>query len=86
MDLSINYDFFSNFLNLYSNPYPKIKNFFLYFKLSNSKFVRDLQNTQTQNPNTKKIVNPNPDLNLLVLLGAHVCFRSKIRIEINNIP
>jgi len=27
-----------SFLNVYSNPYPKI----LYFKLSNSKFARDL--------------------------------------------
>jgi len=47
-------------------------NFFLYFKLSNSKFARDLQNAQTLNPNTQKIENPNPDLNLLVLLGAYV--------------
>ena len=69
MDLSINFDFLSYFLNLYSNPCPKIK-FFFYFKLSNSKFARDLQNTQTQNPNTQKIENPN--LELLVLLGACV--------------
>ncbi len=27
MDLSINFDFFDNFLNLYSNPYPIIKKF-----------------------------------------------------------
>jgi len=47
MDLSINFDFFSNFLNLYSNLKIK-KIFFLHFKLSNSKFARYLQNTQTQ--------------------------------------
>ena len=40
--------FFTNFLNLCSNPYPKIKKFCLYFKLSNSKFARDLHTTQTQ--------------------------------------
>jgi len=34
---------------------------FFYFKLSNSKFARDLQNTQTQTPNTQKIEKPNPD-------------------------
>ena len=39
----------------------KNKNFFSYFKLSYSKFARDLQKTQTQNPNTQKIENPNPD-------------------------
>jgi len=31
-----------------------------------------LQNTQTQNPDTQKIENPNPDLNIWVLLGAYV--------------
>ena len=38
---------------------PKNLNFCLYFKLSNSKFVKDLQNTQTQtqNPNTQKLKN-----------------------------
>jgi hypothetical protein len=40
------------------------------------KFAKDLENTQTQtknpNPNTQKIENPNPYLNLLVLLGANV--------------
>jgi hypothetical protein len=73
MDLSINFDFLSDFLNSYSNPYPKIK-FFFYFKLSNSKFARDLQNTQTktQNPNTQIIENSNLNLNLLVLVGAYV--------------
>jgi hypothetical protein len=41
----------------------------LYFKLPNSKFARDLQNTQSKtiNPNTQKIENTNPKLNLLVL-------------------
>ena len=45
--------------------YPKI-NFFFNFKLSFSKFARDLQNTQTQtqNSNTQKIENSNPYLNL----------------------
>jgi len=53
--------------------------FYLYFKLYNSKFARDLQNTQTQtqNPNTQTIENPNPNLNLLVLLGAYVWVVSK---------
>jgi len=66
MDLSINFDSFSNLLNLYSNPYPKIYFLFLYFKLSNSKLAKDLQNTQTQtqNPNTQKVENPSPHLNL----------------------
>jgi len=85
MDLSINFDFLPDFLNSYSNPCPKI-NFFFYFKLSNSKFARDLQNTQTkkfardlqntqtktQNPNTQIIENSNLNLNLLVLVGAYV--------------
>ena len=31
MDLSINFDFSSSFLNLYSNPDPKIKNLFFIF-------------------------------------------------------
>jgi hypothetical protein len=39
MDLSINFDFFNNFLNLYSNPYPKIEIFF--FILYN--LIRNLQ-------------------------------------------
>jgi hypothetical protein len=39
-------------------------NIFLYFKLSYSKFAIDFQNAQTQNPNTQKIENPNPNLNL----------------------
>ncbi len=36
------------------------------------KFSKDFWNTQTQNPNTQKIENLNPDLNLWVLLGACV--------------
>ncbi len=57
---------------LYSNPYPKIKKkFSFYFKLSGYKFARDLQNTQTQNPNTQKIEGPNPNLNLLVLFSVY---------------
>jgi hypothetical protein len=41
----------------------KLKFLLLYFKLSHSKFARDLQNAQTQihNPNTQKIENPNPN-------------------------
>ena len=52
----------------------KLKKKILYFKLSYFKFARNLQNTQTQtqNLNTQKIENPNPDLNLWVLLGAYV--------------
>ncbi len=38
------------------------KNFF--FKLSYSKFARDSQNTQTQDSNTQKILNSNPNLKL----------------------
>jgi len=70
MDLSINFDFLSNFLNSHSNPYPKLKIFVCILNY----LIRNLQNiqTQTQNPNTQKIENPNPNLNLLVLLGAHV--------------
>jgi len=37
------------------------------------KFAKDLQITQTQKLNTQKIEDPNPDLNLWVLLGAYVC-------------
>ena len=43
----------------------------MYFKLSNSKLAKDMQNTQTQNPNTQKIENSNLDLNLWVFLGAY---------------
>ncbi len=45
----------------------------MYFRLSNSKFARDLQNTQTQikNPNTQKI--ENSDLSVCFFLGAYVC-------------
>jgi len=68
IDLSINFDFFNNFLNLYSNPYPIIKSFFCIL----NNLIRNLQNTQAQNPYTQKIENPNPDLNLWVLLGAYV--------------
>jgi hypothetical protein len=43
-----------------------------FFKRFLKKFSKDLENTQSQsqNPNTQKIENPNPDL--LVLLGAYV--------------
>jgi len=30
-----------------------------------------------KNPNTQKIENPNPDSNLLALLGAYVCPKSR---------
>ena len=48
--------------------------FIFYFKLSYSKFARDLKNTlaQIQNPNTQKIESPNPNLNLWVFMGAYV--------------
>ena len=72
MDLCINLKSLKKNQNWYSNPYPKVKIFLLYFKLSNSKFAKDLQNTQTQNTNTQKIENPNPDLKLVALLGAYV--------------
>jgi len=44
MDLGINLEKIEKNQNWYSNPYPKI-NFFFVFKLSNSKFAKDLQNT-----------------------------------------
>ena len=47
----------------------------LSISLKNYKKIKiDLSNTQTQTqiPNTQKIENPNPDLNLWVLLGAYV--------------
>ena len=37
-----------------------------------SKFARDSPNIQTQNSNTQKIENSNPNLNLWVSLGAYV--------------
>jgi hypothetical protein len=49
---SINLEKLEKNQNRYSNPYPKMKIFFIVFKLSNSQFAKDLQNTQTQNPNT----------------------------------
>ncbi len=45
---------------------------YFFFKLSYSKFARDLQNTQTQNPNTQKIENSNPNSNLWVFLDPYV--------------
>jgi len=36
-----------------------------------------LRYTQTQNPNTQKIENPNPDLNLWVLLDAYVWIKAR---------
>ena len=56
MDLSINFRNQKKNQNWYSKT-----NFFFHFVLSNSKFARDLQNTQTQtqNPKTQKIENLN---------------------------
>jgi hypothetical protein len=73
MDLSINLENKKKKIKIKkSKSILKNSKFCLYFKLSNSKFAKDLQNTQTQNPNTQKIENPNPDLNLWVFLGAYV--------------
>ncbi len=47
MDLSINFDFFNNFFNLYSNPYPKIKNFFL---LKNTNLFKNKYKVHTVTP------------------------------------
>jgi len=46
----------------------------LYFELSNPKFAKDLKKNPNPNPNpnTQQIENPNPELNLWVLLGAYV--------------
>ncbi len=54
MYLSINFNFFSNFFNLCSNPYSKT-NFFFSFKLSYLKFARNFTQTQAENPNTQKL-------------------------------
>ncbi len=68
--------------NWYSNPYPKIK---IFFYIINN-LIRNLQNTQTQIPNTQKIENPNPDLNLwgfgcicLIDTMTHVQTKSIVR-------
>ena len=41
---------------------------------------RNLKNTQTQNPNTQRIENSNPNSNLWVFLGAYVCSQDIIEI------
>ena len=64
MDLSINLEKLEKKSKLILKSIPK--KFIFLFKLSNSKFAKDLQNTYTQNPNTQKIENPNPDLDLWV--------------------
>jgi len=58
MDLIIN---FKNQKKMKIDTQIQTKIFF--FKLSYSKFARDLQNTQTSNPNTQKIKNLNTKLN-----------------------
>jgi hypothetical protein len=74
MDLGINFDFFLVFLNLYSNPYPKYKIFFFVFWIIQFEICKRLEKNlnPNPNPNTQQIENPNPDLNLWVLLGAYV--------------
>ncbi len=55
MDLSI--DFFSNFLNSYSNPFPKIvKNFFciLNYLIRNSQEISKIPKPKTQIPKKLK--------------------------------
>ncbi len=59
MYLSINFDFFSSFSKFILKSIPKNLIFFFVFKLSNSKFAKDLKKTQTK---TQQIENPNPDL------------------------
>ena len=57
MDLSINFDFFSIFLNLYSSPYPKIKIFFFYilnFLIRNSQISYKFRNRKTSKPKYSK--------------------------------
>ena len=52
MDLSMNFDFFNNFINLYSNPYPKIKIFFILNNL-----IRNLQKIcKIPKPKTKTLI------------------------------
>jgi len=77
MDLSINLEKLEKKnQNWYSNPYPKIKIFFLFLNY----LIRNLQKiwknpnpNPNPNPNTQQIENPNTNLNLWVLLGAYVC-------------
>jgi hypothetical protein len=72
MDLSINLNFFLTFKVYTQIHTQKIKKFFWYFKLSNSKFAKDLQNFQTQNPNpnTLKIKKPKPRLKPFGFIGC----------------
>ena len=79
MDLSINFKFrkkikidknpSSKKIKIDKNPSSKSKFIYFYFKLSFLKFVRDLQNTQTQtqSSNTQKIENSNPSLKILAI-------------------
>jgi len=50
MDLFINFDFFSKFLNLYSNPYLKIKkkNFILNYLIRNLQEICKIAKPKTQ--------------------------------------
>jgi len=59
MDLSINLKNKKKKSKLILKSIPKNWNIFLNLKLSNSKFARDLKNTQTQTPNTQKIEKQN---------------------------
>jgi len=69
MDLSINLEKLEKKIKIDTQINTQKLKIFFVFKLSNSKSVKDLQNTQ--NPNTQKIENPNPDLNLWVF-GVHL--------------
>ena len=60
--------------NLYSNPYPKTKNLFFYFKLSYCKFAIDLQNTQTQttNNNMHRMIETVIEKHTLIILFNYI--------------
>jgi len=76
MDLSVNFNFFLNFLNLYSNPYPNIKLFFCILNY----LIRNLQEI-CKIPEPKPKYSKNRKLNLkpLGFIGC-IWHYSKIRV------
>ena len=69
-DLSINFKYQKKKSKLILKSI--LKNNFFYLKLSYSKFVRDLQNTQTQTSNSQKVENSNPNLSPWVFFWVHM--------------
>ena len=67
MDFSINFDFFLVFLNLYSNPYPKIKIFFCILNY----LIQNLQKIcKIPKPKYSKNWKPKPRLKPLGFIGC----------------